>query len=85
MWIQVHTNKGWKTIARPGGPGQKKNPNVVRSGGGRGKVAVARKRCQKPSKRHTFRSKVDVDIIGVNDTPEKLVTKSRRYRCGVGL
>ncbi len=83
VWIQVHTKKGWKTIARPGGSGQKKNPKIVKSGGGSGKVAVARKRCHKPSKRHSFRSLVDVDILGVGDTPEKLVTKTKRIRCGL--
>ncbi|MFI0774831.1 hypothetical protein [Streptomyces sp. NPDC021212] len=54
----------------------------VTSGGGSSRRANVRKTCVNAQKRQ-WRSLIDVDIIGVSDSPEKAVTKAVTVRCGL--
>jgi hypothetical protein len=74
--IQQHWG-GWVSVGSPG-------VATVRSGGGAGNRATARVGChQYAGRTYTYRSIVDVDIIGYNDTPEKLYTPARETNCSV--
>ncbi|MFD9535807.1 hypothetical protein [Streptomyces sp. NPDC060010] len=55
---------------------------TVKQGGGSSRRANARKTCV-GSKATTWRSRVDVDIIGVADSPNKLETPGKTFNCGV--
>jgi len=72
--IQQHWG-GWVNV------GQRGN-KVVRSGGGSGNRATARTRCHRyKGKTYTYRSVVDVDIIGYPDDPNKLRTRPANTNC----
>lgn len=74
--IQQHWG-GWVSVGAPG-------VAVVRSGGGAGNRATARVRCHRYRGRtYTYRSVVDVDIIGYNDSAEKLYTPAAETNCSV--
>ncbi|WP_026249031.1 hypothetical protein [Streptomyces sp. LaPpAH-108] len=62
----------WRTVA--------KGSKVVKQGGGSSRRANARKTCE-GSARTKWRSRVDVDIIGVADSPNKLTTPAKTFRC----
>lgn len=53
---------------------------ILAPGGGSGRRATARKTCSS-SAATTWRSEIDVDIINVSDTPERLITDHRRSAC----
>jgi hypothetical protein len=55
---------------------------TVKSGGGSGKRATARKTCTNLIQKTEWRSVIDVDIIGVADSPEKATTKAATLWCG---
>lgn len=71
VWLQQRKG-GWKPVA--------KDVKTVKPGGGRGKRATAREKCGS-RKTTAWRSVIDVDIIGVNDSPEKAYTKTVRKKC----
>ncbi|MFJ2816755.1 hypothetical protein ACIQOU_22315 [Streptomyces sp. NPDC091279] len=81
IWLQTRkkgTSK-WHTVAKGAKtvkPSKKLNkaPSTWR--------ANARKTCANRQVRE-WRSVIDVDIIGVADSPEKAVTKVRQVKCGV--
>ncbi|NUK18533.1 hypothetical protein HRW16_18125 [Streptomyces lunaelactis] len=69
-----HRDNKWKTVAT----GSKN----VYSGTGSANRAHARKTCTNRVQKVQWRSRIDVDIIGVNDSPEKAITKTRSLWCG---
>jgi hypothetical protein len=76
VWLQVKDAHGrWHSVA--------KGAKVVKSGGGSSRRANVRKRCE-GTRRETWRSLIDVDIIGVGDSPEKVATRAVQLRCGSG-
>ncbi|MBD0707275.1 hypothetical protein BU197_02255 [Streptomyces sp. CBMA291] len=66
---------GWRTVAT--------GSKTVKQGGGSSRRANARKTCVGGAQTK-WRSRVDVDIIGEADTPEKLVTPTQVLACGAG-
>lgn len=74
--LQVKQRNGdWRTVAT--------GSKTVRQGGGSARRANVRKSCVGTATT-TWRSRVDVDIIGVADSPGKLLTAAYDYGCGVG-
>ena len=73
--LQYKKNGRWKTVAT----GSK---DKIYSGGGRGKRANARIKC-KSRNMGTWRSKVDVDIIGVWDSPGKTTSPEQKRACSL--
>jgi hypothetical protein len=65
---------GWRDVAT--------GSKTVKSGGGAGKRATARKTCTNLIQKTEWRSVIDVDIIGVADSPEKVSTKAATLFCG---
>ncbi|MGV9337906.1 hypothetical protein [Streptomyces sp. NPDC003688] len=63
----------WRTVAR--------GSKVIKQGGGSSRRANARKTCVGDA-RTKWRSRVDVDIIGVADSPNKLTTPAKSFSCG---
>lgn len=57
-----------------------KGTATVAPGGGAGKRATGRYTC-KDSTKHQFRSIVDVDLVGLNDTPETATTPEQTLAC----
>lgn len=53
---------------------------TVKSGGGSTNRSASRYTCSSTAK-HTFRSWVDVDLVGVADAPNKLYTPARDLAC----
>lgn len=53
---------------------------VVKSGGGRGNRATARRACVGPATSR-WRSLVDVDVVGVDDSPETAFSPERSLPC----
>jgi hypothetical protein len=75
VWLQTyHSGSGWITRAT----GSKK----VKPGTGSSRRAHARFTCRGNAS-NKWRSAVDVDIIGVADTPEKAITPTQKLACGV--
>lgn len=74
VWIQYKKTKksSWRTVEKKVGKVKPKNIYKQR--------VTAREVCSSRSPRY-WRSVVDVDIIGVADTPEKLHTKTVKRRC----
>ncbi|MFG1986005.1 hypothetical protein ACGFN0_17935 [Streptomyces albidoflavus] len=70
--LQVKKGGTWVTVASA-------SKNVTQ-GGGAGKRATARKPCSS-TKSTTWRSVVDVDIIGTGDSPNKLYTPDVKRTC----
>ena len=75
--VQLQVNQGgtWVDVGRAG-------VERVRPGGGSVNRSNARVPCR-TFESTEWRSVIDVDIIGVLDTPEKLYTMGRRLNCGV--
>jgi hypothetical protein len=75
IWLQTKHGNTWKTVAE----GSKK----VKAGGkgASSRRANARKTC-KNRDRTQWRSVIDVDLIGIADSPEKAVTKTVTLSCG---
>ncbi|MFG2405769.1 hypothetical protein ACGFR8_15790 [Streptomyces brevispora] len=75
IWLQMKSGKKWHSVA--------KNAKNLKSGnGGSARRVVARKKCTNLNKRQ-WRTKIDVDLIGVSDSPEKVYTKPVTVKCGV--
>ncbi|WP_329617807.1 hypothetical protein OG244_36860 [Streptomyces brevispora] len=75
IWLQMKSGKKWHSVA--------KNARNLKSGnGGSARRVVARKKCTNLNKRQ-WRTKIDVDLIGVSDSPEKVYTKPVTVKCGV--
>ncbi|MEV0847570.1 hypothetical protein AB0J21_17155 [Streptomyces sp. NPDC049954] len=72
MKLQVVEAGAWHTVATAG--------ETVAQGGGAGKRTTARKPCSS-TKSTTWRSVVDVDIIGTGDSPNKLYTPAVKRTC----
>ncbi len=73
--LQVQKSDGsWRTVAT--------GSKTVKQGGGSSRRANARKTCV-GAKKTKWRSRVDVDIIGQFDTPNKLITPATEFNCGV--
>ncbi|MFE3140694.1 hypothetical protein [Streptomyces scopuliridis] len=74
--LQVKNADGsWRTVAT--------GSKVVKPGGGSARRANARKQCVNVNRTIHWRSVIDVDIIGVVDSPEKAVTATQSLRCAV--
>ncbi|MEW1750204.1 hypothetical protein [Streptomyces angustmyceticus] len=75
IWLQMKSGRTWHSVA--------KNAKNLKSGnGGSARRVVARKKCANSS-RHQWRTMIDVDLIGVADSPEKAYTKPVTVKCGV--
>ncbi|WP_229820774.1 MULTISPECIES: hypothetical protein [Streptomyces] len=75
IWLQTKTKNGkWRSVA--------KGSKTVKPGGGSSRRANARKTCANAQKTQ-WRTMIDVDIIGVNDTPEKAYTAAVTVKCGL--
>jgi hypothetical protein len=74
--VQLQVNRGgtWVDVGRAG-------VERVRPGGGSANRSSARVPCVTLESTE-WRSVIDVDIVGVIDSPEKLYTASRRLSCG---
>jgi hypothetical protein len=74
--VQLQVNRGgtWVDVGRPG-------VERVRPGGGSANRSNARVPCV-TTESTEWRSVIDVDIVGVIDTPDKLYTTPRRLNCG---
>lgn len=72
--LQIHSGGNWRTVAT--------GSKTVKQGGGSSRRANARKTCV-GTKATRWRSRVDVDIIGVADSPNRLETPAKTFNCGV--
>ena len=71
--VQNHVHGSWRNVGTAG-------QATVKSGGGAGKRATGRVACD--SKNMTgWRSVIDVDVVGIIDTPGKLTTSNRDIAC----
>ncbi|MEE1770149.1 hypothetical protein PUR34_18860 [Streptomyces sp. JV185] len=75
VWLQTKHGNTWRTVAE----GSKK----VKAGGkgASSRRANARKTCENRD-RTQWRSVIDVDLIGIADSPEKAVTRTVTLACG---
>ncbi|MEU7020448.1 hypothetical protein ABZ990_07280 [Streptomyces sp. NPDC046203] len=75
IWLQMKSGSKWHSVA--------KNAKNLKSGnGGSARRVVARKTCAN-SKKRQWRTMIDVDLIGVPDSPEKAYTETVTVKCGV--
>ncbi len=74
LQARVYGTSTWHDVAT--------GSKTVKSGGGSGKRATARKTCTNLIQKTQWRSIIDVDIIGVADSPEKAETKTVTLWCG---
>ncbi|MEU7148843.1 hypothetical protein [Streptomyces sp. NPDC045470] len=74
VWLQVKTGSGWKTL--------KKNDKTVWPGGGSNKRTAAAWKCTNLIQKHTFRSIIDVDLVGYPDDAYKKITDPQTLYCG---
>lgn len=75
IWLQMKSGQRWHSVA--------KNAKNLKSGnGGSARRVVARKKCANQNKRQ-WRTMIDVDLIGVADSPEKAYAKPVTVKCGV--
>lgn len=58
---------------------------IVYSGGGSANRASAQKQCTNLVQRVVWRTLIDVDLIGYNDTPGVTTTSAITFYCGAGL
>lgn len=54
---------------------------TVRSGGGSGNRATGRGACNGGTAKTGWRSVVDVDLVGISDSPDKLTTPAQNIAC----
>ncbi|MFJ1618454.1 hypothetical protein [Streptomyces sp. NPDC088249] len=76
IWLQTRHGHTWKTVAE--------GAKNVKAGAARAPVPAAptpAKTCENRDKTQ-WRSVIDVDLIGVADSPEKAVTKTVTLSCG---
>ncbi|MFJ7199971.1 MULTISPECIES: hypothetical protein [unclassified Streptomyces] len=75
VWLQTKHGNTWRTVAE----GSKK----VKAGGkgASSRRANARRTCENRDKTQ-WRSVIDVDLIGIADSPEKAVTRAVTLACG---
>lgn len=77
IWLEEYYNDGvWRVKAS----GEK---SPVYAGGGSANRAAARVTCNNNSAVVSWRSRIDVDIIGQIDSPEQLITQARNLACVV--
>lgn len=78
VWLQVRAKGGkkWHTVSQAD-----KTIKPAKRGSSKPRT-TARKTCANHQTRQ-WRSVIDVDIVGVADTPEKAYTKPVKLRCGV--
>ncbi|MET9801173.1 hypothetical protein [Streptomyces sp. NPDC006368] len=74
VWLQVKNGSGWTTLT--------KGVKTVRSGGGSGKRTPAAWKCTNLIERHSFRSVIDVDLVGYPDQDNKKITDTVTLYCG---
>ncbi|MFD8547482.1 hypothetical protein [Streptomyces sp. NPDC059649] len=74
VWLQVKNNGHWYTL--------NKGVKTVYSGGGSGKRASAAWKCTNLIAKYSFRSVIDVDIIGYPDDAHKKITDTQTLFCG---
>ncbi|MEV0845954.1 hypothetical protein AB0J21_08760 [Streptomyces sp. NPDC049954] len=72
--LEVKHGSSWRKVAS--------GSRTVMPGGGSSRRANVRYTCA-GTKKTTWRSRVDVDIIGVADSPDKLETPAKTLSCGV--
>ncbi|WP_462189078.1 hypothetical protein [Frankia sp. CcWB2] len=70
---EYYSDGTWRNVGTVG-------RSTVKSGGGAGNRATGRGHCRS-SRLTGWRSVIDVDLLGVPDDPNKLVTKGRNIRC----
>ncbi|MFB9521360.1 MULTISPECIES: hypothetical protein [Streptomyces] len=75
VWLQVKSGTGWRTL-------NVKSKNVY-SGGGSAKRSQAEWKCTNLIQKHSFRSIVDVDLIGYPDDANRKITDTKSLYCGV--
>lgn len=72
--LQVKSGSGWRTL--------KTGTKTVYSGGGSGKRAPAAWKCTNLIQKNSFRSVVDVDLVGYPDDSSKKITDTQTLYCG---
>jgi hypothetical protein len=72
--LQYKRDGSWRTVNT--------GVKTVKPGGGRGKRANARIACKDDST-GTWRSRVDVDVVGVADSPFKLTSPEQKRACSL--
>ncbi|MFF7388388.1 hypothetical protein ACFZAE_08010 [Streptomyces scabiei] len=72
--IQVKSGAGWRTLNT--------GTKTVYSGGGSAKRASAAWKCTNLIQRNSFRSVVDVDLVGYPDDANKKITATQTLYCG---
>ncbi|MDX3132147.1 hypothetical protein PV367_20645 [Streptomyces europaeiscabiei] len=72
--LQVKSGAGWRTL--------KTGTKTVYSGGGSGKRAPAAWKCTNLIQKNSFRSVVDVDLVGYPDDSNKKITDTQTLYCG---
>lgn len=72
--IQVKSGTGWRTLNT--------GTKTVYSGGGSAKRASAAWKCTNLIQRNSFRSVVDVDLVGYPDDSNKKITATQTLYCG---
>jgi hypothetical protein len=75
VWLQVKRGGEWKTLTKAA-----KN---VYSGGGSGKRTAAAYKCTANVGVNSFRSVIDVDLIGYPDDSSKKTTATQKLTCGL--
>lgn len=77
IWLEVKSGSGWHVV----GQGAK----TVYPGGGSARRATARMVCAAgpvaPGTKFTYRTRIDVDLIGYADSAEQAVTEPASYPC----
>ncbi|WP_063727813.1 hypothetical protein [Streptomyces sp. RTd22] len=74
VWLQVKSGSQWRTL--------NKGSKTVYSGGGSAKRASAAWKCTNLIAKHSFRSVIDVDIVGYPDDNNKKTTDTQTLYCG---
>ncbi|MFJ2442365.1 MULTISPECIES: hypothetical protein [unclassified Streptomyces] len=72
--LQVESGSGWKTLTT--------DVKTVYSGGGSGKRAAAAWKCTNLIQKKSFRSVIDVDLVGYPDDDNKKITDTQSLYCG---
>ncbi len=77
IWLETRSGSGWRVVG--------KGAKTVYPGGGSARRATARMVCAAgptaPGKKYTYRTRIDVDLIGYADSNEQAVTTPASYPC----
>ncbi|GAA1556849.1 hypothetical protein GCM10009789_07760 [Kribbella sancticallisti] len=77
IWIEVKVGSGWRVVAY--------GTKTVYPGGGSARRAAARMQCAAGpigrDTKYTYRSRIDVDLIGHADSNEQAVTQALAFKC----